>query len=218
MFIHPQPPTAQRFELGYDRYLRVLCISNLVMVDLFQDLDARIGMHLEFDRDSNVIVKLYLLGHSPKAQLVSSQMQALLVSSLESDVVFVHSVRDAATKNYHFPFEGEQGETAEEIDRRIANEVATMMSEAIRDIAMTPGLVVPGHADACKSQTEPEFLKKVTSVADLGYSSNYQAHFSDGSAVRYTMPTHLGEQIKPGDYLYHDPAGVVTRVDARQVH
>lgn len=218
MFIHPQPPTAQCFELGYDRYLRVMCISNLVLADLFQTLGIRMGQHLGFDAEGNVVVKLYLLGLTPKALLVSSKMQAMLVSNLESEVVFVHSVRDEPTKNFRFPFFGEQGETPEEIDTRIANELSTMIGDAIQALANDPALDVPRDAKPNKKLLDQEFLKKVTSVTNLGFSSNYQASFADGTMVRYTMPTEEGDQVKPGDYLHHAASGNMSRVDPCRVH
>lgn len=218
MFIHPQPPTAQPFEEGYVRYIRLLMISNSVMTNLWSDYGVRMGQHVEYNGEGNVVVKLFLLGLNQKDQRVSSQFGIALVSSLSSDFAFRISKRDEPESEYRFAFEGQEDESSMTADIQIAQEIANISFMMIAELYTDPKLDHPEPVNPIQTASDGSFMKRVESVKDVGQSSNYVAHFSDGTAIRYTMPTAKGSQVKPGDWLHSDPRAGLEHIQAARVH
>jgi len=217
MFTHSKPPTTQPFEVGYVCYMRLLTISNMVMASLWADQGVRTGMHVRYDDQGATVVNLYLLGLTPKDQRVSAMLDMALVSSLSEELLFIKKVRDEQQTTHSFRFSGTPGQDPEDIDMRIATDIAAQAVVSLKGLYADPELDSPVDP-VIQTAKDGSFMKKVVSKRDIGQSTNYEVKFTDGTLVRCTMPTQKGEKIRPGDWLYGSPAGGIERIPAEHVN
>lgn len=212
MFIHPQPPTTLPFEGGYVCYMRLLTISNMVMAKLWHDHAVRTGMHVKYDDSGNTVVNLYLLGLTPKDQRVSSLHAMALISDLSTGLLFAMKTRDEEHDNRSFSFLGADG-SPEDTNARITATIVEEAFAAIQSLRSDPEMD-NAHVAGIQTASDGSFMKKVKTVAVRGRreTTDYETHFVDGSAIRYSMSSDEGDKILPGDYLYHDPQCNVKRI------
>lgn len=212
MFTHPQPPTTLPFEGGYVCFMRLLSISNMVMAKLWQDHAVRTGMHVKYDDQGNPVISLYLLGLTPKDQRIASLHAMALISDLHDDLLFQMSTRNEQPMSRHFSFLGTDG-TPEENNVRITSAIVEEAFASIQALYSDPAMD-NDHVETIQTAADGSFMKKVASVSVRGRRelTDYETHFSDGTAIRYSMNSDEGDKILPGDWLYHDRQCSVKRI------